>query len=422
MRVKCKKTSYPWLLVASYDSRTKNFVVKNYNPVHKCDPTNRNKLCNSKFLAKMFNKRIKEQFNIRIFKFQELIRKKLGLYVGRTVCRRAKNIMLNEIMGDHKLEYGRIFDYRDELRRSNPGSTCVVKLSEETFEGGCRGQLLVAVCKDGNNQMLPLAWAVVEIENMHTWRWFVNLLKGDLQLGDGLENATTDLLPNSEHKMCAGYILANWSKKWRGIERRNYFWRCERSTYEWELKKNPDEMKKLENKIVDELLYYNIERWRKVYFNTFCKCDSVDNNMAECFNTWILAASTATYMKIYSYFLQPVLGMNIWPESQIPTVIPPHVKKMPGRPNKVRRKEPASSVPVSVGSSKPPKQSTGRGRGRSKGSKEKDVGTSTDVRTQYNKPRMPGISSTNFKNVRSSTEVTGDLGHQPIRYVKWKGQ
>lgn len=53
------------------------------------------------------------------------------------------------------------------------------------MEGVCRGQLLVAVCKDGNNQMLLLAWAVVEIENMHTWRWFVNLLKSDLQLGDG---------------------------------------------------------------------------------------------------------------------------------------------------------------------------------------------------------------------------------------------
>nr|XP_016505588.1 PREDICTED: uncharacterized protein LOC107823465 [Nicotiana tabacum] len=245
-------------------------------------------------------------------------------------------------MGDHKLEYGRILDYRDELLRSNPGSTCVVKLSEETFEGGkkqfvgfyicfdaikksylagcrpcigldgyflkgvCKGQLLVAVCKDGNNQMLPLAWAVVEIENQHTWRWFVSILKADLELGDGtnltmitdmqkgLQNAISDILPNFEHRMCARHILANWSKKWRGIERRNCFWRCARSTYEWELKKNLNEMKNLGSNIVDELLYYNIERWSKVYFNTYCKSDSVDNNMAECFNNWILAARQKT--------------------------------------------------------------------------------------------------------------------------------
>lgn len=56
------------------------------------------------------------------------------------------------------------------------------------------------------------------------------------------------------------------------------------------MKKNLDDMKKLTTKIVDALLYYNIERWSKVYFNIFYKSDSVDNNMAECFNAWIMAA------------------------------------------------------------------------------------------------------------------------------------
>nr|XP_009765444.1 PREDICTED: uncharacterized protein LOC104216991 [Nicotiana sylvestris] len=115
---------------------------------------------------------------------------------------------------------------------------------------------------------------------------------------EGLENAIADLLPNSEHRMCARHILPNWSKKWRGIERRNCFWRCTRSTYEWELKKNLNDMKKLGTKIVDKLLYYNIERWSKVYFNTFCKSDSVDNNMAEYFNAWILAARQKTIVTI----------------------------------------------------------------------------------------------------------------------------
>lgn len=44
---------------------------------------------------------------------------------------------------------------------------------------------MVVVCKDENNQMLPLAWAVIEVENKFTWAWFVKLLKEDLQLGDG---------------------------------------------------------------------------------------------------------------------------------------------------------------------------------------------------------------------------------------------
>ncbi|XP_009764010.1 uncharacterized protein [Nicotiana sylvestris] len=149
--------------------------------------------------------------------------------------------------------------------------------------------------------MLPLAWAVVEVENKFNWTWFLRLLKDDLELGDGtnftfitdmhkeLYQAMDEVLPNYEHRMCARHILANWSKKWRGIERRNYFWRCARSTYEAELEKNLDFMKKLGGKgIIDDLFWYSKERWSKVYFKFFSNYDSVDNNMAEIFNSWIL--------------------------------------------------------------------------------------------------------------------------------------
>ena len=42
------------------------------------------------------------------------------------------------------------------------------------------GQLLAAVGKDGNNQMFPICFAVVEAETKDSWSWFVNLLVEDL--------------------------------------------------------------------------------------------------------------------------------------------------------------------------------------------------------------------------------------------------
>ncbi|XP_069144081.1 uncharacterized protein [Solanum lycopersicum] len=138
-----------------------------------------------------------EQPNIRVYKLQELIRKKYNVHVGKTTTRRERAKILNKLVGDHVNEFGRILDYKDELLRSNPGSTCVVKLGEANESGrsvfeafyicfatlkmafmsarkcigldGCflkgvfRGQLLIAVAKDGNNQMLPLAWAGLDI-------------------------------------------------------------------------------------------------------------------------------------------------------------------------------------------------------------------------------------------------------------------
>ena len=108
------------------------------------------------------------------------------------MCRRAKSTVLQDLMGGHVLEFGRILDYKDKLLRTNPGSTFVVKLLENTFENdrkmfqglyicfdamkksflaGCRkcigldgcflkrifrGQLLVVVCKDENNSTTGL--------------------------------------------------------------------------------------------------------------------------------------------------------------------------------------------------------------------------------------------------------------------------
>ena len=46
-----------------------------------------------------------------------------------------------------------------------------------------------------------------------------------------------------------------------------------------------------------------------------------------------------TYMKTYNYFIQPIMNLKIWSKSQNISMIPPHVRKMSGRPGKKRKKE-----------------------------------------------------------------------------------
>ena len=68
---------------------------------------------------------------------------------------------------------------------------------KEGFKAGCRplvgldgchvkgphpGQVLSAVGIDGNNQMFPIAYAVVESECKDSWSWFINLLMKDLTI------------------------------------------------------------------------------------------------------------------------------------------------------------------------------------------------------------------------------------------------
>ena len=109
-------------------------------------------------------------------------------------------------------------EYQLELLRSNPGSTVVVCMDpnnmEESvfqsfyvcfnamkqgfkagcrkvigldgcfFKGACQGELLCAIGRDANNQMYPVAWAIVEQETTQSWEWFIGLLIKDLDINN----------------------------------------------------------------------------------------------------------------------------------------------------------------------------------------------------------------------------------------------
>ena len=66
VRVICCKVNCKWLLYESLDKKTNSFVIKTYMPVHSCQKASRNYLCNSKFIAIVFKKKIIEQQNITV--------------------------------------------------------------------------------------------------------------------------------------------------------------------------------------------------------------------------------------------------------------------------------------------------------------------------------------------------------------------
>ncbi|WCJ31684.1 hypothetical protein M5689_013155 [Euphorbia peplus] len=174
--VRCR--GYTWYLYGSTDKRTHDFVVRSYIPSHICSKTNRNRHCNSKYIVEYFIDKIVNNPNIRIWRLQEMVKHKHKVFFEKTVCRRAKLKVIQEYIGDYKLEFSKPYDYMDELLRSNTGSTCIM-------HGICKGELLSVHTKDGNNQMYPIAWAVVDDESKETWKWFLRLVREDLNMDEG---------------------------------------------------------------------------------------------------------------------------------------------------------------------------------------------------------------------------------------------
>ena len=119
---------------------------------------------------------------------------------------------LKNVLGSFQEQYKRIYDYAHELMRANPGSTVKVKVEDMnglkvfnrfyvclkackdsfiscrpiialdgcSLKGFYGGELLTAIGRDPNDQMLPLAYAVVEVECKDSWTWFLQLLIEDV--------------------------------------------------------------------------------------------------------------------------------------------------------------------------------------------------------------------------------------------------
>ncbi|KAK8547868.1 hypothetical protein V6N13_123294 [Hibiscus sabdariffa] len=108
--------------------------------------------------------------------------------------RSGKNLAIENLNGNHKEQYAKLYAYLDELRQSNPGKTTVCKLDDRKFErlyicmqamkdgfkagyrpiiglDGChlkgyyQGHLLAAVGIDANDSIYPISFAAVESEN-----------------------------------------------------------------------------------------------------------------------------------------------------------------------------------------------------------------------------------------------------------------
>ncbi len=95
--------------------------------------------------------------------------------------------------------------------------------------------LLVAATLDGNNEILPLAWAIVPIENADHWTWFLKEMKlsfeevgseGMVFISDrdkGLQTAVHEVFPESYHSHCCQHLADNVQKHY-GLACRNLFW------------------------------------------------------------------------------------------------------------------------------------------------------------------------------------------------------
>lgn len=192
--------------------------IKVYVNEHSCVRSGYFKMLKRSSIAALFEERVRLNPKLTKHEMVAEIKREYKLEVTPNQCAKAKTKVMKARSASHETHFARIWYYQAEVINRNPGTEfdietvpgpligskqrffrCYIcfKSQKETWKQNCRpvigidgaflkwdikGHLLAAVGRDGDNRIVPLAWAVVEIENDDNWDWFLKKLSESLGL------------------------------------------------------------------------------------------------------------------------------------------------------------------------------------------------------------------------------------------------
>ncbi|KAA0051903.1 MuDRA-like transposase [Cucumis melo var. makuwa] len=201
-----------WRLRAVRLKDSNIFKIKKYVKVHSCSVEflNRDHRQEKSWVV---GELIKSKFKGpgRIYKPRDIIedmRQDYDINMSYEKAWRARENAYERVRGSPEESYNLLRRYGEALKFTNPGTIFHMELEDDRFfkylfmvVGACvrgflncirpvivmdgtflknkyRGQLIVAVCLDGNNQIYSLAFGVVDRETDDSIQWFLEKLKG----------------------------------------------------------------------------------------------------------------------------------------------------------------------------------------------------------------------------------------------------
>jgi zinc finger SWIM domain-containing protein 3 len=184
------------------------FEIRSIQAKHTCTRQHRISAVKSPWIAHKLIDKFRAQSNMPLKAILGEVKEKWGVDVDNWQLHRARRIVKEILQDKVKLQYARLCDYCETVRQTNQGSCLMMKVERHLpdhpacfhrlyfslaamkrgFQAGCwpiigldgcflkgpyKGQLLSVISRDGNNNMYPVAIAVVEAETKDSWIWFL---------------------------------------------------------------------------------------------------------------------------------------------------------------------------------------------------------------------------------------------------------
>ncbi|KAL0303139.1 UNVERIFIED_CONTAM: hypothetical protein Sradi_6182000 [Sesamum radiatum] len=166
--------------------------------------------------------------------------------------------------------------------------------SSGAVDGGGRLQLIAA----GNQQVLPLAFAIVDDESTSSWKWFLTLLsrhvirgrRGVCLISDrhpGIIKAVREgsdfVSPHGAHRYCLRHVCSNFNTHYKNVILKDLCWRA---GSEYQIRKFNRIMEEIKSQNVAAFEFLdkiNKEKWTASHDGGW-RTGILTTNMSECIN------------------------------------------------------------------------------------------------------------------------------------------
>ncbi|KAA0035755.1 uncharacterized protein E6C27_scaffold403G00270 [Cucumis melo var. makuwa] len=217
-----------------------------------------------------------------------------GVYISYDKAWRGREIALNSIRGTPEDSYAMLSAFSDALIRNNPGTYTAEEADDEATKNKYLGTLISACTIDGNSQIVPLAFAVVDSENDLSWSWFFRNLKAVFgehnemvivsDAHKSIENEFNDVYEIAEHGLCAFHLLKNLKKNHKSLPMEDSFNKCARAYTPLEFEYYMRQLEQLSPSMRHELEAVGRHKWARAFFRRK-RYQVITTNISESMNS-----------------------------------------------------------------------------------------------------------------------------------------
>ncbi|KAK4382958.1 hypothetical protein Sango_2825000 [Sesamum angolense] len=280
------------------------FQINLLNDHHSCLQIFEVKNVKTNWIKDKYLQKFKSDPKRNVKGFRVDIINELRVNVSRHQAYRAKNAALKQLE-DGEERFSRFLCMLWALKAGfKAGCRPIIGVDGCHLKGPNGGILLTAIGVDPNNNLFPIAYAVVNKECRETWEWFLIVLKHDLNIireheytfmsdkQKGLMQAFEEVFPGCDHRFCVRHLHNNFKQAgFRGLAFKNALWNAAKSCTVGEWKMRMQEMKNLSQQAYDWFNDKPAVQWSRSHFSEASSCDMLLNNV---FNiVWILGQRVA---------------------------------------------------------------------------------------------------------------------------------